>query len=429
MKTSFDQVLVRKSITTYSDGRITRGRPPSLGLFVLMLGLLTGCFGSDAPTESDAAGAPPPTAGGRQSSMPVVTTPAAERYFEERLVVQGNLEAKHFAMAAARLDGTLDAVFVDEGDAVVADETPLFQTDKVTIEKALEISRLDLAVARCAKRETHANLERVEADFLKAKLDYERFKRLREQDAVTVDALELQESRYKQTHAGVKHAKAVVDVAQETERQAEAAVVIAQKTLSDSLVYAPISGKVSLRLKEPGEFCGAGKPVVRIDDPKVIEVSAFLPAQYYARVHVDDTPVRVRVYGIDAGELALAYKSPTIHPKLRTFEVKCVLTNPPDGVVPGAMAQIEVVLEQHTAVGVPSAALQFRGGRPVVFVVENDVAREVAVETGIETGGWTELRPGPVSPGTPVVTMGQYLLDDGTSVAVREADAAGPEGA
>jgi len=134
---------------------------------------------------------------------------------------------------------------------------------------------------------------------------------------------------------------------------------------------------------------------------------------------VDQTRVRILVYGSNVGEQALAYKSPTIHPKLRTFEIKCLLTDPPDGVVPGAMAQIEVVLEQRTAVGVPSAAVQWRGDRPVVFVVEDNVARIVAIETGLETDGWTELRAGPVHAGTPVVTMGHHLVEDGTPVTVR----------
>ena len=54
---------------------------------------------------------------------------------------------------------------------------------------------------------------------------------------------------------------------------------MAQKDLRDALVYAPISGVVSKRYKEPGEMGGAGQPVIRLEDPAVVEAVALLPAR------------------------------------------------------------------------------------------------------------------------------------------------------
>jgi len=56
----------------------------------------------------------------------------------------------------------------------------------------------------------------------------------------------------------------------------------------------------------------------------------------------------------------------------------------------------------------------------VVFVVENDRATLVAIETGLESDGWVQLTGAGVSEGVRVVTMGQYLLDDGDPVSVQE---------
>jgi len=352
--------------------------------------------------------------------VPVVLTPAQTRAFEERVVVQGNVQAKNTALVAPRLPGVLTNLFVDEGDMVVANETALFQTDKVMYEEALKASEQDLAMARCQQREAEINLDRMKADFEKAEIDYERFKRLREKDAVTLNAMEMQESRYKQTKAGLEYARSTVDLAKEQVRKAEAGLAIAKKTLSDSLEYAPISGRVSYKMKEEGEFQGAGEPVFKIDDLSVLEVSAFVPGSVFPRVTVGETPIRVSVYGIDAGELVLSYKSPTIMPQLRTFEVRALIEDPPDGVVPGAIAEIALLLNRFQGVGVPSRAIQERGGKPVVFVVENETAHEVAVETGIETDGWTEVRAEAIADGTPVVSMGQFLVEDGTAVAVQK---------
>jgi RND family efflux transporter MFP subunit len=353
--------------------------------------------------------------------VPVVVTPVSSRTFEERVIVQGNLEAETYATVAARVDGTVETIFVDEGDTVVAGETKLFQVDALKLQKAVDIRRQDREVARCACREKEANLERVEAELEKARIDYERYQHLYERSSVPRDRVEQYESLYKQAQAQRKHAVSLVDLAAEQEHQAEAAVAMAEKDLSDALVYAPISGKVSRRFVEEGENVGVGAPVIRIEDTSIVELSAFLPAQYYPRVVPGNTPVRVRVYGMDAGtNLVVSYKSPTIDPTLRTFEIKCVLTDPAEGVVPGAMADVEVLLAQREGLGVPTDAVQERKERSVVFVIQDGSAHMVEVETGIETDGWTELSGGPIEKGAPVVTMGQYMVEEGTAVTVRK---------
>ena len=352
--------------------------------------------------------------------IPVVLTPATLQIFEQRVVVQGNVEAKKFAIVSPRIPGTIEAVFVDEGDSVIANETKLFQTDALKLKKTVEIKKHELAVAQCERREKLANLEKTEADLHKTELDYNRFKRLFEKQAVTADALEQQESRYKQILAFRKYAQAQVDLSAEKEHQADAALAISEKDLADAIVYAPITGKISRRLREPGEMGQPGQPVVRIDDTSVVEVSAYLPAQYYSKIIPGQTGMNIEVSEIDIGQQIVSYKSPTINPKLRTFEVKSILKNPPQGVVPGAIAQIEVVLESRKGLGVPAVAIQKRNYQSVVFVIKNDTAHMLSVKTGLENDGWTEIVDGDLVENTPVVSMGQTMVEEGTLVSVQK---------
>ncbi len=379
---------------------------------VLLLALpglvfLSGCMKGNAAAGDGKQGA--------VKTVPVVLTPVQSRAFEDRLTVQGNVEAKNKAVVTPRIGGPITGFYVDEGDRVEAEKTKLFQIDSLRVGKALEISKQDLALAECGQREAEANLERMQADFDKAETDYHRFKRLREQNAVTPDAMEQQESRYKQTAAGLKYAKTMKDVAKERVEQAKAALKIAERNFSDSLIYAPISGVISHRFQEPGESVDPNKPMVRIVDPSLLEISAFLPAQRYDAVKPSETQARIVVNGIDTGAHPIVYKSPTIEPTLRTFEIKCEISAPQEGVVPGAMADIHVLLETRTGLGVPTAAVVTRDNKKNVFVVENDTAKKVAVETGLESDGWTEIRAG-LTENTPVITMGQHLVDDGTPV-------------
>jgi RND family efflux transporter MFP subunit len=393
-----------------------------LFITIVILLLLCGMFGYariNGPS-ADEAGVSAKGMPTGVRAIPVVTAPVSIRNFEKRLVVQGNLEARNIAVVHARVAATIQSIFVDEGDYVVAGKTKLFQIDALKLEKAVEVRTQALAVAGCALNEKTANLERVEADLYKANIDYKRFKELLKDGTVSNDEFERVESRHKQAVASHKHAQTLINLAKEQGQQAEASLEMAEKDLRDALVYAPISGKISQRYQEPGEMGDTKEPVLKIVDTTVIEVSAFLPSEYYPLIRPGETPMRVRVYGIGLEEQVVSYKSPTIHQKLRTCEIKCTISDPPEGVVPGAMAHIEVLLEQRKGLGVPLVSLQKRADRTVVFSVDRDIAHMVEVETGLETDGWVEIKGGTLEENKPIVTMGHFILEEGKAVAIRE---------
>jgi RND family efflux transporter MFP subunit len=350
----------------------------------------------------------------------VVVTNPVRRNFEQVVMTQGNVQAKNVAMVSPRIPGTLEKIFVDEGDHVVATQTKLFQTDAVKLEQNVTIREHDLAVVLCAEKQAKASLEKVTADFEKAELDFKRYERLLAKDATTQDIFEQQQSNYKQLAANVKVSQAQVELVAEQVRQAEAALAIALKDLADSTVVAPINGVISMRMAEPGETGSPGVPVFRIEDTNLVEVSAFLPAAIYPSVEAGRTLMRIQVAGIDLGDRMISYKSPTIQPKLRTFEVKCLLQNPPEGVAPGAMADIAVILTSREGLGIPTVSVQQRGGQSVVFVVEGNSAVQKNVQTGLENDGWTELLDDNVTESMQVVSMGQDMLDVGAAVSIQK---------
>lgn len=349
----------------------------------------------------------------------VVTTLSSLMTFEKRIETYGNVATKNSSLVSARTPGVIDEIFVEEGDYVIKDETPLFQIDKIKVTQAWEIARHAVAVADYGHRVRMATTVRIDADLEKAEIDYERFKRLYEEDqAVTKNALESQESRYKQLQAALDEARAGADLALRQVEQARNRLIISQKDLEDSLVKAPITGHISERLHEPGEMVGAGTSVLRIDDLSILEISGLLPAQYYSSITKDQTMMFVNVNGTDVGKLPVTFRSPTIDSKLRTFEIKSLLYHPKEGIVPGSMAKMSVLLESHKSIGIPVKAVLRRSGHDIIFVSEGDKAKVVQVQTGLETDGWIEITSDNLQAGVPVITMGQGKLNDGSSINV-----------
>ena len=351
--------------------------------------------------------------------VPVVLTEARPMAFEDRVVISGSVSAKRFALVSARIPGTLDAVYVDKGDRVEAGETRLFQTDALKLEQAVAIAREGVRVSESSLRESQARLDQAHADLEQAQSDLKRFEELVEHHAVSRQQHEQQQSRCKQCIAAVKHAEATIALSQAKLEQAKLNLTIAEKDLTDSLVISPLSGRVSMRMKEPGEMAAAGTPVLKIEDLSLLEVTVFLPEAYYAGVQPGRTQMGIDVGGIDLGLRPVDDKSPTVDAKLRTFEVKGLVEDPPDGVVPGCLAKVTIVVDSRPGVGVPSSAVVTRGGRSVVFTATDATARMLAVRTGRDLDGWTEVLEG-VAAGTPVVSMGQTLVDEGTPVTIVE---------
>ncbi len=350
----------------------------------------------------------------------VVVTAVKTRTFERYVEIQGNLESKNFAVVSPRIMGTIEKFFVDEGNTVVANESKLFVTDSAALGQTVEIRRKLLDIANSTKKQAVANLEKIQTDFNKVELDYNRFKRLYEKGAVTADAFERQESQYKQLQAAIKSANANIELAESNIRKSEADLAISEKDLADTVIYAPISGKISRRFQEPGEMGRPGESAVRIDDPNQIEVSAYIPAQYYAEVTEGQTKMRVGVSGRDMNEHTIYYKSPTINSKLRTFEVKSLLENPLHTIAAGTMAEVRVILETKDGLAVPTEAIQSRDNQFIVFIVSGEKAHKVPIKKGIENDGWMEVISSELREQDMVVTMGQNMLDEGKAVSIQK---------
>jgi membrane fusion protein (multidrug efflux system) len=97
-----------------------------------------------------------------------------------------------------------------------------------------------------------------------------------------------------------------------------------------------------------------------------------------------------------------------------------------DGLVPGTTVMARIAVAQHTGWVVPRQAVLHDDAGDYVFQVAAGKARRVSVRVGLQTDQQTEIS-GSLDPTFPVVTLGNYELQDGT--VVRESVAAAASGA
>lgn len=334
--------------------------------------------------------------------------------FKKKIRLQGNVEPSEYTLICAKTDGTIDIMNVDEGDRAEKGKL-LFQSDKLNLESQLEVAKKSLKVEESRALEAEANLALANAKLEKAQKDYDRSSRLLKHHAVAEGSHEKVELEWKEAKLNVQIAATTLKSAHTQVEQAKSNVNIAQKYYDDSLVKAPFHSVVTRRYKEEKEYAKKGDCILRIENPERLELSFLLSAKYYPQVIPGKTKAIIySELGEKLKETPITYKSPTVDPESRTFEIEIKLLKK-NSFVSGMLCDIDLILDERDAWGVPNEAVLLRDGhKNVVFTVKDGKAKEVVVEKGISDNGFTELKGIDESNIFPVVVEGQAFLNNGT---------------
>jgi membrane fusion protein, copper/silver efflux system len=190
-------------------------------------------------------------------------------------------------------------------------------------------------------------------------------------------------------------------------------VVQARLTLT-----APISGVLTELNAREGSTVMPGMLLARINGLSSVWAEAQVPESQAAQMRVGAKVVaRTPALPGTTFEGQVQALLPQVNATTRTFTVRMTLRNPSGQLVPGMFVQMALSGEgQGKTLFVPSEAVIRTGARVVVMTAEADGSfRPVVVETGLESGGRTEIRRG-LQAGEKVVLSGQFLIDSEASL-------------
>lgn len=188
-------------------------------------------------------------------------------------------------------------------------------------------------------------------------------------------------------------------------------------------VTAPIAGTVTAIYLDAGSTVGQTTPVLRIGTLDALEILVDVPERFVGAVGPDTAgSVVFSAFPDQPRSARVARLSPVLDPSSRSKEAAFALTAPWEAIQAGMFAEVTLVTDRRTdTLTVPVASVVRRAGQESVFIVEEETARLIPVETGISAEGRVEIRRG-LSPGQRVVVEGQNLLEDGSPVRVVDGD-------
>jgi membrane fusion protein (multidrug efflux system) len=186
-------------------------------------------------------------------------------------------------------------------------------------------------------------------------------------------------------------------------------------------VKSTIPGIVKSVMIQEGATVNPGVPLFQVVDMDVVDVVVDVPEKRIEQVRIGQ-PVELSVisYPDRVFHGVIDRLSPVVDPASRSLETRIRVVNRGYQLKPGMFAQADIILQElDDALTIPLAALVDKEGREVVFVVAQEVVREVEPDIAFIQRDRAVVESG-IAEGDMLVVIGQQSLSDGDSVTVAE---------
>ncbi|MDX2033376.1 MAG: efflux RND transporter periplasmic adaptor subunit [Blastocatellia bacterium] len=388
--------------------------------------LLAGCGKKEGGSEARAA---TPGGGAAATPAPAVeasTAAAITRSVQRGVEVVGSLAADEEVVISAQAPGELSALNVDFG-SYVAQGQVIAQIDqrdaKLRVEQAE--AALKQTLARLGMREgerfdpnQNADVKVAKAQLDWTKMDLDRAAKLVENGDVSrsiydnaVTQNNLAQARHQAALDLVNQQLAVVE-------QQRAAVNLAKKAVTDTVVRSPISGAVKEKHASRGAYLPVNGRIVTLVRINPLRLRAEIPEYAAATVRTGQTmTLSVDAFAGRTFSGRVVRIGPSLNEQTRALTVEAQVANPSNLLRPGMFAKSSLITAKAApAVMIPQRAVINVAGLSKVFVVENGRATERIVKTGAADGDLIEIVEG-VKAGETVATSNMDKLQTGTLVA------------
>jgi len=306
--------------------------------------------------------------------------------WQPRLEAVGNVQAVQGVMVNNEVAGQIKEILFESGDQVSAGQ---------------DLVKLDTEV-------DEADLNGLRAGLNLAQLQLDRNQKLLRDRAVS-------QGDFDQISAQVTQALAQVQAKQ---------ALIRKKT-----IRAPFAGQLGIRRVNLGQFLDAGSAIVELEALDPVYVDYALPERRLSEIAVGQ-PVEVRVSAypdqLFKGEISAI--SPAVSQETRNIQVRALLPNPDQRLLPGMFAKISTLLPiKDQVLTLPRQAITFNTYGDSVFLIQPGegeqegqlVVQRRQVKTGAVRDQEVEVLEG-LEAGDQVVSAGQVKLRNGVAVSIEE---------
>ncbi len=204
--------------------------------------------------------------------------------------------------------------------------------------------------------------------------------------------------------------------------QAKKELEYAEKLFLGLPVIAPLSGIITQKFIEEGSVVSAKQNLFTIIDFNSLIIKSSVSEDLFSKIKLGDK-LKVKFNAMPQKDFTarVTLKYQQIDPITRNFPIELKLLNGTKDITPGMMAKLELITDKKVKViTVPNDVfIVNQKDEKIVYVINDSIAYQKIVETGISNDKETEIKSG-LSVGEKIVVMGQELLKDGIKVMVQK---------
>lgn len=416
----------------------TRNLRRVIALCALAL-LASACGHSNAETKKDGGASAGEAAAATPAVIDVTTAPAIMRQLPRYFEATGSLAAAEQTDVAPTVGGRVASIGVDLGSYVRKGQV-IATLDAADAQFRLQQLQAQLQQAQSAVRQTEERIglragqrfdptrvaevgaARTALDLAEKQL--RRFERLVESGDVSRAAYDQQKAQrdqlrqqYEAQVAAANQNYAAIATARAAAQASAVQVEQARKGVRDVNILAPISGFVSDRPADVGEYVSTASKVATIVRTNPLRVRIDIPEQAIASVQMGQSvSVTTSSYPDQNFAGRIARISPNVTATSRTLTVEAEVENGNGLLKPGLFATVRILQPQSDpAVLVPIRAVRTEGNTSRVFVIKDGRVEERFVQLGQTEGDLIEVK-GNIAADEAVATGNVEQLNDGAPV-------------
>lgn len=396
-----------------------KGRRFAAGVLAcLMLLGLSACGGNDEDTADQ-------TAQTQDQSTAVETQTVARTDLSNENMVSGQIIADSSVSIVPTIAGTVQSLPVKAGDTVKKGQL-LFQIDTSQITSSYGALQESYSATQQMTNEAIQNaqdaLPIAQSAVTTAQTNYDNTLALFNVGAASQVELDQARSQLDQANNQLSQARSAVSQARASQKaqlaQIESSLDQIRTQAAAGTVTAPCDGLITAVNIVEGGMAGQTGAAIVIAEGGRTRISVQVSESLLSQLKVGDTAqVTVSAVSNEPFTATIASIAPAADAQTALYEVR--LYTPVGVTYPiGAFADVTFYTNRRPdAVTVPSDAILTDGTEQYVFVVENDAAKKVTVQTGVVGNGETEITEG-LTGGETLVVKGQSYLSDGAAVRV-----------
>jgi len=387
-----------------AEEQVSQPRPRSRRLWVwivlVLLVALVAYIVFRRPSNTQNAGARS-AAGGSRGAMvvPVVAAKAQKGDIGVYYSGLGSVTPIYTVTVKTRVDGQLMNVFYKEGQ---------------TVNKGALLAEIDPRPFQVQLTQAEGQLLKDEAALQNARVDLQRYETLLPKNAIPEQQVATQKALIAQDQGAIKTDQGNVDNA--------------KLNLVYCRVTAPISGRIGLRLVDPGNIVHASDAnglmiitqvqpisvIFTISEDQVPAVASAMHAGRKLQVEAYDREMKNKL-----AQGVLATLDNQIDQTTGTLRLRAIFNNKDGTLFPNQFVNARMLVQEKKGVTLlPTAAIQRNSQMSYVYLVKPDQTVTVRpVNAGTTEGANTEVVSG-LAPGDVVVTSGVDKLQEGSKVTV-----------